>query len=101
MPDDEDSLWVDVVSGRNIVDHRVQVGDVVDDAREEIATRVVGVPEAVVLQIERPIRIGIEKRLLVGDGAELKVALLADAGDCVTVKVNYQGSRVVSVVPRG
>ena len=75
MSDHEDSFLVDVVLGRDVVDHRADVGDVVDACREEIAAGIIGVPEAIVRWVERPIWIGVEKRLLVGDSAELKVAL--------------------------
>ena len=72
VADDVDAGRVDRVFGLDLVDDRVQVGDVVDAGVEEVAAGVGGVPEPVPEPVQGAVGVGEQEPGLVGFGRRPK-----------------------------
>ena len=74
VADEEDALLVDGVVRLDVVDDRVQVGDVVDGGTVHVAAGVGGVPEAVARRVDGAVGIGDVDLSTVGEVVKVEEA---------------------------
>jgi hypothetical protein len=90
IANDVNALGIDVVLRLEVVDYRIDVGDVINVGAKKIAAGVGGIPETVSQVVFRAIRVRIKEVPLVGEPTEPEELFLLDATVGVPVQRDHE-----------